>query len=197
MLEDTSNGCKQVTLEESVTCEENDENEIEEIEVKQELMYSCSKCDFDTESEDNLNSHIKEHTQCSCSFTEDEDNVLKVHNSDCKIVPNNQSNTVEIEKKKNCLSTNLEPKESIIICGTCTKGFVEMKQFDQHMIEYHRKTSNLSVMQFLEKLGMNKSKRNRIMHVAHKSLSMNVRDVNEHLELRIYWRYTQKNRVMR
>ena len=118
---------------------------IEENAVKQQIVFSCTKCDYETEGEEILKTHMEEHikTQCSCSFSKDEDHILKVHDSECKSVTENQTDTankinVDI-KEVDAIPTDIGEKESIRNCDDCSKGFQDMKDFDKHVVEYHNK----------------------------------------------------------
>ena len=133
MLDDTFKGI-QITLEEDTTNDK--KKEIILNQVEQQVIYSCSKCDFESESDDVLNKHQEIHTQtqCSCLFSDEEDTVLKVHNIQCKSLSTNRSSE-NISKTED--ADDIKEKESIIICGTCAEGFEDMNDFNQHM-EQHR-----------------------------------------------------------
>ena len=138
MLDNTFGGI-QTTLEEETIIDEKKEMIVNQVE--QQVIYSCSKCDFDTESENILINHEEIHmqTQCSCVFEDKEETVIKEHNDHCKSLPANQSSKNAIIHSKEIEDTDVtKQKQSIIICDTCAEGFEDMKEFNQHMEKDHR-----------------------------------------------------------
>ena len=138
MLEDTFSGI-QTNLDEKAPLEikEETENIIEN--VVQEVIYNCGECDFDTDSEESLNTHKEEHrpTRCSCAFSDEENTVLKVHNKECASLKSNVLiRNITNTKEKDMPKTTKE-RVSIIICGSCSKGFEDMTVMSQHMGECH------------------------------------------------------------
>ena len=143
IIDDTFSG-NQTSLEENTasikpmdTSEEKVKNDDLETPVHMKPLFSCTKCEYDCESDGNLESHLLEvhtATECTnCTFISGEDIVLKDHESDC--------NALKQHHLKNKISTNNEDvnetenieEDSAVICGVCNDVFKSISECEQHM----------------------------------------------------------------
>ena len=113
LVDDTFSG-KSMALEESIVVMDLDSpkapsinNHIESDNmVKIKPMFSCEKCEFDSEIEGDLKAHItaahRAKSDCiNCRFSAEEEEVLKDHESDCALFTKAQNeNAVHVNTKK-------------------------------------------------------------------------------------------------
>ena len=131
--------------------------------VKIKPMFSCDKCEFDSEIEGDLTAHITEANRAksdciNCRFSAEEEEVLKDHESDCALFTkaqnenagyvNTQSEHVEVDinnhvkESSEAVSRQVEvvisPNETldnnpVVICGVCNAAFENVAVCEQHM----------------------------------------------------------------
>ena len=161
ILEDHSIGNGSlVTLEErsfvaSTTETTIQKTEASEQEVKEQNLFSCPKCEYDTENERDLGVHVNKHDQnpCSCFFELEEDIVLKEHNSGCKAFEiiddmERSDNVITPSKKKDDSSL----QESVVICENCGEWFKNMQNYDQHIRKCHSEVQSIECEVYARKL---------------------------------------------
>ena len=104
-----------------------------EVEIKS--LITCSKCEFDSESSEDMKEHVnKIHIpfEClECSFTSDENTVLKEHESSCKI----RTKQIEVPEVIINASMNTE-EEPNVICGVCSATFKNTIECMEHMTKH-------------------------------------------------------------
>ena len=113
---------------------------------------SCDKCEYDCESAGHLEEHVRtthKASEClNCTFTADEDTVLKDHQSDCYIYKENlaknkatfstpvkvaKDDINAVENEDAAEKSLIESKEELtVICGVCNTAFYNVADCEKH-----------------------------------------------------------------
>ena len=151
MMDNTFSG-KEAPLDENIALSDNMSVESPDKTVKKEggskeatveinPLFSCVKCEYDCETDKQLEMHIRdahEANDClNCTFNSDDDTVLKDHGSECNVKKISKTNNEEPKNKEtnDIQETEIEDnnQESSVICGVCNSVFLSISECEEHM----------------------------------------------------------------
>ena len=105
------------------------EPEVDKVEMRS--LFTCSKCEMDYESSEEMEEHMRmihKPFECiECNFSSNEDIVLKEHESNCKL------RTKYLEGPGNIPAASVIEEEPSVICGVCSETFKNTTECEEHM----------------------------------------------------------------